>query len=184
MDFLSPFCVLSKATNDYEQLRRDTCHLVFRNQILLVLDEYEQTLGRLSILSYWHSMQLLDSYGRISTKVAELIIYIIFFHHIFKNDNSPGLQRLLEPNIIKLRNRTNAISFLGQFCSFVFELSWTVVYIVTTFLASRTAGLLIFRFAIRMVTATCMPVIEVITSNTPRKRIFKFCFYDVIFGLR
>ena len=181
---LALLCVVSKASNDYEQLRRDTCHLVLRNQILLVLDEYEQTIGGLSILSYWQSMQLLDKYGRICTKIAELIIYIIFFHHIFKNDNSPGLRRLLAPNIIKHRNRTNAITFFGQFCSFVFELSWTVVYIISTFLAYRSRRLLVFRFAIRMLASTCMPIIEVITSNTLRKRIIKFSFYDVIFGLK
>ena len=182
--FLTLTVVVSQAINDYEQVRRNTCQQVYRKQILLFLDEYEQGLGRTSILSYWQSVQLMSSYGRIFTKVAEIIIYIILFHEIYKNDNSPGLRRLLEPEVISGRNRRNAITFFGQFCSFMFELSWTVVYIFTIFVATRTKTLIISRFAIRMVTATCMPIIEVVTSNTLRKRICKFVFYDCIFGIR
>ena len=175
--------VVLKATNDYEQLRRNRCHLVVRRQIMLALDEYELSLSRHSILSHWYSMALIDSAGKICTKVLELVIYIIFFHHMFKNDNRVELRRLLNPNVIKDRNRTNAITFLGQFCSFAFESCWTVIYIITLYVATRTHKLLVIRFVIRIMTSTCLPIIEVVTSKNLRKRIFKFSFYDFIFGL-
>ena len=68
----------------------------------------------------------------MSMNVAEIIMYIIFFHHVYRNDNGEGLQRLLEPGIIKTRNRVNAISFLGQFYAFVSEIGlWIAIGILS-----------------------------------------------------
>ena len=173
-----------KATNDYEQLRRDTCQIVFRPNILLLLDEYEQSLGRSSILSYYYLMNLTKGCIRICIKISEIIIYVIFFHFVYKNDNSFVLRRLLGPEVIQCRNRKNAVTFFVQFCAFAFELSWTVVYIYCTFVENRTTGSITLRFAIRIVSATCTPIITVVASKTLRKRIYKFNFYNFIFGLK
>ena len=175
--------VSSKASNDYEQLRRDTCLLSFRPNILLVLDEYEQSLGRSSIFHYWNLVQLTSSYGRICIKIVEIMIYVIFFHHLYKNDNRSDLRHLLGSKVIRRRNKENAVTFLTQFCGFLCEMSWTVVYIYTTFIDTKTIGLMTLRFAIRVVTAICIPIIQVVASNALRKRMFKIIFYDIIFGL-
>ena len=51
--------------------------------------------------------------------IAELICYILFFGHLYKNDEGLLAKKLLPASEIKRRHRKNAITFLGQFYGFV-----------------------------------------------------------------
>ena len=51
--------------------------------------------------------------------IAELICYILFFGHLYKNDEGLLAKKLLPAVEIKRRHRKNAITFLGQFYGFV-----------------------------------------------------------------
>ena len=48
----------------------------------------------------------------------------MFFYNIYKHDNSDVLRKLLGRNTIRNRNRKNAITFLGQFGTFIIEISF------------------------------------------------------------
>ena len=178
--------VILESYNDYEKLRRDTCQLVYRNAIMLVLDEYEQSRGNPSIYSHWITTLLTVSYSRICMVLLEVIIYAIFFFHMYKHDNNELLRRLLDPNVTRTRNRNNAITFFGQFCSFSIELMWIILYIITLpqDKDNESNPWIKIRFVVRMISFTCMPVIEVLTSKTLRARIHRFSLYDFIFGLK
>ena len=51
--------------------------------------------------------------GTIMT-VVKLISYALVFSHLLDHNNAIG-KIILEPAVVKSRNRTNAISMLGQF---------------------------------------------------------------------
>ena len=174
--------------NDYQQLMRDTCQLIYRRPLMILLDEYEQSLGNPSIFAFWTSTVLAMSYSRVFMVELEIIIYAIFFYHMYKHDNSEMLRRLLDPNVTRNRNRTNAVTFFGQFCSFAIELSWTILYIITIPLNNNLSNnpykkIIVIRFILRLVSFTCIPIIEVLTSKTLRARIYRFSLYDFIFRL-
>ena len=172
--------------NDYEQLMRDTCQLVYRKPLMLMLDEYEQSLGNPSIFAFWTSTVLAISYSRIFMVVLEIVIYATFFFHMFRHDNTEMLRRLLDPNVTRNRNRTNAVTFFGQFCSFAIELSWTILYKITILLDNSLSSyktVMVIRFIMRLISFTCIPIIEVMTSKNLRARIYRFSLYEFIFGL-
>ena len=153
---------------------------------MIMLDEYEQSLGNPSIFAFWTSTVLAISYSRISMVVFEIVIYAIFFYHMYQHDNSAMLRRLLDPNVTRNRNRTNAVTFFGQFCSFAIELSWTILYIITIPLNNNLSSykeIIVIRFILRLISFTCIPIIEVMTSKNLRSRIYRFSLYDFIFGL-
>ena len=152
--------------------------LVFRKPMLVILDEYEQSLGNFSIISYWATTQMTISVIMLFMVVAEIIIYIIFFHHMYKHDNSQGLRRLLDPSVIRSRNRRNAITFFGQFCSFFFEFSWILFFVLTAVIGNRTKELIFSRFLIKMVSFPVISVLDVLTSTTLRYKVFKFNLYS------
>ena len=181
------FSVLLESYNDYEHLIRDNCQLIPRKSIMIILDEYEQSLGKPSIYSYWTSMKLAISYSKVCMVVLEIIIYAMFFIHMYKHDNNELLRRLLTPNVTRNRNRTNAITFFGQFCSFVIEFSWIILYVITIPLDNKVGSLkefIVIRFIVRLISFTCIPIIEVLTSKPLRNRLYKFSLYDFIFGIK
>ena len=158
--------------------------LVFRNDILLKIDEYEQSLGNASIFSYWAATHIANDTIMLCMVVAEITIYAIFFFLMYKHDNNQGLRRILDPNVIRNRNRRNAITFFGQFCSFLFEFSWTILIVFTDVIGYRTKGLIFARFFVKMALFPIISVIDVMTSNNLRSHVFNFNLYDFIFGLK
>ena len=153
------FSVLLESYNDYEYLIRDNCQLIPRKSIMILLDEYEQSLGKPSIYLYWTSMKLAISYSKVGMVVLEIIIYAMFFIHMYKHDNNELLRRLLTPNVTRNRNRTNAITFFGQFCSFVIEFSWIILYVITIPLDNKVGSLkefIVIRFIVRLMSFTCL----------------------------
>ena len=99
---------------------------------------------------------------------AEITIYVLFFHHVYRNDNGEGLRRLLEPSVIRRRNRTNAITFFAQFCSFVFEFSIGIVIISAVMGGAPFSAV----YILKVISFTSMSIIEVVASNSLRQRIF------------
>ena len=87
---------------------------------------------------------------------------------MYRHDNNEGLRRLLGSNIIKLRNRRNAITFFGQFCSFAFEFSIGIL-IICAVKGDAPWGVV---FVLKVVCFTSMSIVEVVTSTTLRARIF------------
>ena len=59
--------------------------------------------------------------------IQEILSYAILFHHISYHNNNIAAN-VLSATVIKQRNRTNAISFVGQFLGWVMEV-WYVILV-------------------------------------------------------
>ena len=176
-------CVGLKATDDYEQLMANTCMITPKRSIFLLLDEYEVSRGHSSIHSYWMYVQSIINLVMLIMTFAEFSIYIAFFRHMYLHNNTETLRSLLAPGVIKRRNRANAITFFGTFCSFVFELVVFFTIMLSVSKGNEENGLWTVLVTVRMVAFTSMTMIEVLTSSNLTSRVFTFSLYNLIFGL-
>ena len=181
---LSILNIMLLKTNDFTTLRQDTC-MIFHNHmpIFKLLDEYEQSLGNSSPLLYHMKVVLTCGVSLILGTILEIMIYVIYFYHVYKHDNNYNLRRLLEPGAIRYRNRTNATSFFAQFCSFAFELTVLLLLLFSLKFGTRdnvvhTMFILFWRLQF-----SAMAMIEVLLSKKLRKRIFSIDLFTIIFGL-
>ena len=153
--------------NDYDRTFKETCLLSPSAPLLKVLDEYEQSRGNASIYLHWIQGRRILFIILISATLAELIIYIIFFHRMYQHDNNVRLQNLLGSNVIRRRNQRNAITFFGQFCSFAFEIALNMV-MISAVEGNASWGVVIL---FKMVAFTSMAIIEDLTNSSLRKRV-------------
>jgi hypothetical protein len=154
-----------------------------KGPLLQILDEYEQSRGNVSIILYYLEVNAGIAFVMLVMLISEIIIYCIFFHHMYKHDNNQRLRRLLEPQVIKRRNRKNAITFFGQFCSFVFEFTGLVLFTVAYLIGTRATSLHLVAIVFSRISFAIMPMVEVLTSDVLRKKLFKIELYNIIFGL-
>ena len=66
--------------------------------------------------------------------LIEILCYIIIFHHIFHHNTNIAAVVLSE-KVIKQRNRTNAISFFGQFVAWIMRFWFLFLFLVTNTMA-------------------------------------------------
>ena len=168
--------VVLDALNDYQHLRTERCVLSvsLMRSMAMTLDEYGQSLGTPSIYEYWRSVRIGLTFLAIAFIVSELTIYILYFDHMYRHDNSENLRRLLEPEVITRRNRTNAITFFTQFISFLAESTWILLVIITSLIGSHQNGLDFIRHIADTVTFASIAIIEVLLSSVLRPRVFIF----------
>ena len=146
---------------------------------LELLDDYELSIGGSSSLTDWRNSYSKNFVLYQLVTITELCLYISFFHHMYKHDNCTRLARLLEPAIIRQRNKRNVISFFGQFCSFVMEFIGNVLFIIAI-AKSAPKGENVeqdwYMYASLCYPATFAAIsfIEVITSSVLRPRILTF----------
>ena len=165
---LTAACTLVASFDDYQKLIIDTCMLPAKFIILNLLDEYEQSRGNVAILPYFVNLRIVLLFIMVFAIVSELIIYIVFFHHMYKHDNNKNLRKLLGQSVINGRNRSNAIAFFGQFCSFTLEI--TVLALFILFLTMDNS--IVFAIEFRRMTFVLTGMVEVLTSNVLRLRMF------------
>ena len=84
-------------------------------------------MGEISIAVKQRIISFISFIGIILTLI-EITCYVIIFHHIHHHNNNIGAVVLSE-KIIKHRNRTNAISFFGQFLAWVMRIWYVVIFI-------------------------------------------------------
>ena len=171
---LTAILVSSGFLNSYEYLQMKHCHTPPNFNILKILDEYEQGKGELSIYQYYIYPRIASGGIMLLVTISELSIYIILFRFMYLHDNNDRLRRLLEPNVIRQRNKTNAITFFGQFCSFLFEVSIWILFTFTMLIGGKhSVGLLAASSILKTISFTCMTVIEVMTSSSLRSKMHK-----------
>jgi hypothetical protein len=170
-------------TNDYQKLAFNTCTLIPKLQVLEILDEYEQSRGYSSIMSYYNKVVGVDGIVMTFMVISEIIIYVVFFYHMYKHDNNDRLRRVLELKVIKGRNRKNAITFIGQFCSFVVEFTGLLLLVGAFTIGTRDNKLPLIAIVFRSFSFPIMSMVEALTSDVLRKRLFKIELYNIIFGL-
>ena len=176
------FTMLLKS-HDYDKLFDDTCMFVPKLHTLQILDNYEQSRGNLSTIEYYIKLYLGIGLVAAFMTISEIITYVIFFHHMYNHDNSDRLRRILEPSVINDRNRKNAITFFGQFCSFVLEFTGLLLLLASYTFGTRHNKLPLIFTAFYTISFAIMPMVEVLTSDVLRRKIFRIEFYNVIFGL-
>ena len=87
----------------------------------------QESMGEISIAVKQRIISFISFIGIILTLI-EITCYVIIFHHIHHHNNNIGAVVLSE-KIIKHRNRTNAISFFGQFLAWVMRIWYVVIFI-------------------------------------------------------
>ena len=180
---LSVLYVMLQKTHDYHTLKQDTCMIFNKMPIFKLLDEYEQSRGNSSPMSLYIKVSLISLGSLILANLLKIMIYVIFFYDMYKHDNNDNLRLLLEPSVIRYRNRTNATSFFAQFCSFAVELTIVLHFLIAFNFRNRhnmihTIFMLYWRLQF-----SAMAMIEVLLSKKLRKRIFNIDLFTIIFGL-
>ena len=102
--------------------------------------------------------------------IIELCCYLFYFQYIYHHDNNIAA-RVVSQTTIRMRNKTNAISMIGQVTSWVMEI-W---YIVLVGLLSTMFQVDSLREVAVLVKATdhfLIPLVQIFTS-APIKRFFK-----------
>ena len=164
---ISIVCVVILRTTDYEKTQQDNCILVPKPLFLQTLDEYEISRGNSAIHSYWSNLRAMMGVFGLCLNATQLIIYVNIFYNLYKHDNSELLRRLLDPSVTKRRNRNNAITFFGQFCSYVVDLSILLFIIISS---NIHAWYMVF--VLKYVGFAAVSIVEVVTSNELRSRLF------------
>ena len=100
---------------------------------------------------------------------------LFFFHYLYKNNNSLNLTKLLERKVINERNRTNAITFFGHFCSFAIELTQIAIYAAAQRRKEENIinGSVIYEITLNsyQIGFAAISIVEVLTSNILRLRL-------------
>ena len=170
--------------HDYAKMFDDTCMIIPNLQVLLIFDEYEQSRGNSSIMLPYLKLIIVNCVILAIMTMSEILIYVIFFYHMYKHDNSDSLRRILEPKMIRSRNRKNAITFFGQFCSFVLELIGLLLIGLGNTIGTHSNNLPLVAIAFRRVSFPIISMVEVITSDVLRSRILKTYLYNKLFRTR
>ena len=161
--------------SDYEALFIHTCTILQpeKRQILDLLNLYEQSRGNPSIYSYWLNVRIFIGMSLMTMTVGEIVIYVMFFHYMYRHDNTERLKYLLGTETIKTRNRANAITFLGQFGTFVFHLLYLTFVNLAVGMSNKQNTFLGMAMIFGGIGFTGTSMLEVLTSAPLRRILFK-----------
>ena len=152
---------------------RPACMFFPKKNAIQILDAYWENIGNPSEFSYLIFFRTIIASLLLSMVCAELAIYIIFFHHMYKHDNSETLRRLLDASVIKRRNKQNALTFFSQFCSFVFDILFISVVFTAIWMGTSKNLLYCFVDVLKKISFSGTAMIEVFTSSNLRKKLFR-----------
>ena len=158
--------------DDYTPLFLEKCIDGAPKRFLLeTLDEYEQSQGNKSIYSFYLRVRMylgiLDLYCGICT----MAIYIVYFRIVYKHNNNENLKKLLEPEVIRRRNRRNSITFFGLFCAFVLQMIVVTLFMIQIAMSTPENQLFDIFLMLRTTLFAGMAVIEVLTSKNLRTQL-------------
>jgi len=182
---LAAIFVTNYSIHDYSKIQGANCMAADRMLILgHFLEEYAQSQGNVTHFSDWLTRARIIVLILMAMTLVEITLYFVYFHHIYRNDNKETLKLALGPTVIRRRNRKNAITFFGQFCSFVFEFSITVFLIIAfafmgldssdsaqVTVSSPIVFIRALFFSLRAASFTAISIVEVLTSSNLRSRI-------------
>ena len=108
----------------------------------------------------------------LSCTVAEILCYIAFFHHVICHDNGP-IKANLRPEVTKQRNRTNAISFLGQFYGFATEATFLTAYLVIIATDDKNTEMKALAVVFKFMEFGVLSLVEILASEQLRRMMFQ-----------
>ena len=153
---------------------RPPCMYVADQNTLESLDGYWESLGNPSLLDFDILLRVTIAIVFLALELAEIVIYVIFFRHMYKHDNKENLRKLLGNEVIIQRNMKNAMSFLSLFCSFLVESLFIIMILICQRSLTSENGLLLASILLRKNTLCAMAIVEVVTSSQLRGMVFKF----------
>ena len=104
----------------------------------------------------------------LSCSVGEILCYVAFFHHVICHDNGP-IKANLRPEVTKQRNRTNAISFLGQFYAFATEAAFLTAYLVIIATDDKNTEIKAIVVVLKFVEFGVLSLVEILASEQLRR---------------
>ena len=158
--------------NDYESLLMKNGQIPANQDILLALHEYKTAGGHSSPYFRYIYPRVINGMVMVGMTIAEMCIYIAFFHFVYRHDNSEWLAKILAKKSIQHRNKTNAITFFGQFCSFIFELSYWILFLLANLVGGK-GFLWTSASFLRFISFGVMAAMDVLISNTLRTRFLR-----------
>ena len=104
----------------------------------------------------------------ISASVGEIVCYGLFFHHAFRHDNG-NIKKILDPQVIRRRNRKNLTSFLAQFYAFATECGFLVIFLIILASDSTNTSTKAMALVIKYMEFGGLSLVEIIASEEMRK---------------
>ena len=168
---LTTFMTLTTFMNDYENVLAEHCHIPVDENILMTLDQLKMAGGYTSPYYGFIYPRIINGAIMLGMTLAEICIYVAFFLFIYQHDNSENLRKILEKKTIKKRNKTNAITFFGQFCSFLFELIYWILTLLAALVGRKESFLWAVTASVRLITFSGMAAIDVLVSSSLRTKM-------------
>jgi hypothetical protein len=152
---------------------RPNCMMLPKKNVIEMLDAYWKIIGNPSEYSYLTFFRTLNNSLLLAMVCAQIAIYVMFFHHLYKHDNSERLRRLLDASTIKRRNMKNALTFFSQFCSFVFEITFVIVVFFAVWMGTSKSLLYDLMIVLKQISFSGIAIIQVVTSSNLRRKVFR-----------
>ena len=143
----------------------ENCIMSPGSEVLDILGNYQRSSGFLPTYFYWKQFRSFLILAMSSITLSEIAIYISFFYHLYKHDNSPSIRSLLEPKVIKSRNKKNALTFFSQFCTFVFEISFLMLMIFAALVSHNSKEKFVIAILLKKIAFASISTVEVLTSR-------------------
>ena len=134
--------------------------------IMDLLDTYRQSLGYEANLDRSKLVKQTAVTLILALELMELVIYVVFFRHIYKHDNDEKIKKLLGVDEVKRRNIRNGLSFFSLFCSFFIKIVFVILVLVfINFTTSESKYVILAVRFLRPFSLVTMAIIEVSTSS-------------------
>ena len=110
--------------------------------------------------------------------LIELGCYVIIFHHLFTHNNGK-IKTILSKECIRHRNRTNAITFIGQFYGFCTEFIFLVIWFICLILGKSNIQIKALAAIVKVMEFGMLSMVEVLATESLRN-IFIESMFSII----
>ena len=152
--------------NPFSNPLMPSCVFHLDMNIMDLLDTYRQSLGYDANLDRSTLVKQTTVTLVLALELIELVIYVVFFRHIYKHDNDEKIKKLLGVDEVKRRNIRNGLSFFSLFCSFFTKIVFFILVLVfINFTTSESKYVILAVRFLRPFSLVTMAIIEVSTSS-------------------
>ena len=126
--------------------------------------------------------------GKVFQKIAaaftmlfplmELGCYVIILHHLFTHDNG-RIKTFLSKECIRHRNRSNAITFIGQFYGFWTKFIFMVIWFICLMLGKSNIQIKALAAMVKFMEFGMLSMVEVLATESLRN-IFIESMFSII----
>ena len=143
----------------------ENCIMTPGSEVLDILGNYQRSSGFLPTYFYWKQFRSFLILTMSSITLSEIAIYISFFYHLYKHDNSKSILSLLGSKVVKSRNKKNALTFFSQFCTFVFEISFLMLMVFAALISHNSKEKFVIAILLKKISFASIAAVEVFTSR-------------------